>query len=110
MDITTLVLWEKSLANPGEKAPPVQSAVKIVAKPEPAKTAQPAANESQVKYSTSLRKKADFSSASLTPIAAGTKVIVLTKAGDWLEVRAAANGPTGFIRKEFVKPVDVAHE
>jgi len=110
MDITTLVHWEKSLANLGEKAVPIQSAVTIVAKAVPAKAVQPAANESQVKYSTSLRKEADFSSTSLTTLAAGTKVIVLNKAGDWLEVRAAADGPSGFIRKEFVKPVDVARE
>ena len=114
MDITTLVSWEKSLANPGEKAPPIRSAESpapvVVAKIEPAKLAPPAPNESQVKYSTSLRKQPDFSSNSLTNIAAGTKVTVLNKAGDWLEVRAAADGPSGFIRKEFVKPVDVARE
>jgi len=110
MDITTLVLWEKSLANLGEKAAPIQSAVKIVAKAKPAKTVPPAANESQVKYSTSLRKEANFSSTSLTTLAAGTKVIVLNKAGDWLEVRPSADGPSGFVRKEFVKPVEVARE
>ena len=110
MDITTLVLWEKSLANLGERAAPIQSAVKIVTKATPAKTVPPPANESQVKYSTSLRKEANFSSTSLTTLAAGTKVIVLNKAGDWLEVRPSANGPSGFVRKEFVKPVEVAHE
>ena len=110
MDITTLVLWEKSLAILGEKAAPIQSAVKIVAKAKPAKTVPPAANESQVKYSTSLRKEANFSSTSLTTLAAGTKVIVLNKAGDWLEVRPSADGPSGFVRKEFVKPVEVARE
>jgi TonB family protein len=114
MDITTLVLWEKSLANLGEKAAPIRSAGNtapgVMAKTEPAKTIQLTANESQVKYSTSLRKQPDFSSTSLTTLAAGTKVTVLNKAGDWLEVRAAADGPSGFIRKEFVKPVDVARE
>jgi hypothetical protein len=114
MDITTLVLWEKSLANLGEKAAPILSTANpapvIVAKAEPAKAVQPAANESQVRYSTSLRKEANFSSTSLTTLAAGTKVIVLNKAGDWLEVRPSADGPSGFIRKEFVKPVDVARE
>ena len=114
MDITTLVSWEKSLANPGEKAVPIRSAENtaplVVAKTAPAQTAQSSANESQVKYSTSLRKQPDFSSASITNIAAGTKVTVLNKAGDWLEVRATADGPNGFIRKEFVKPVQVASE
>ena len=82
----------------------------IVAKTKPAKTVPPAANESQVKYSTSLRKEADFSSSSLTTLAAGTKVIVLNKAGDWLEVRSSTNGPSGFVRKEFIKPLEVAGE
>jgi hypothetical protein len=35
---------------------------------------------------------------------------VLNKQGDWLEVRSTNNGPTGFIRKEFVVPVDVARK
>ncbi len=82
----------------------------IVAKAKPAKTVPPAANESQVKYSTSIRKEADFSSPSLTTLAAGTKVIVLNKAGDWLEIRPSANGPSGFVRKEFVKPLEVVVE
>jgi len=114
MDITTLVTWEKSLANPGGKAAPVRSAGKpfdvLAAKTDPVRIAKSRVNESQVKYSTALRKKPDFSSTALTTIAAGTRVSVLKKAGDWLEVRAAADGPSGFIRKEFVKPVDVARE
>jgi SH3 domain-containing protein len=114
MDITTLVTWEKSLADPGEKAAPVRSAGKpaavVVAKTETTKIAKSTAYESQVKYSTSLRKNPDFASPSLTTIGADTRVTVLNKVGDWLEVRAATNGPIGFIRKEFVKPVEVARE
>lgn len=114
MDITTLVAWEKSLANPGEKAAPVRSAGKpatvVAAKTDVVKTAKSTAYESQIKYSTSLRKKPDFSSTALTTIGADARVTVLNKVGDWLEVRAAADGPIGFIRKEFVKPVEVARE
>jgi len=114
MDITTLVLWEKSLAALGEKVisdRSVETPVPVVvAKKALAKTVQSTETESQVKYSTSLRKKADFSSASLTTIAAGTKVTVLNKAGDWLEVRSSTNGPSGFVRKEFIKPMEVAGE
>ena len=114
MDITTLVQWEKSLADLGEKAAPIRNTAipvpVIVAKTKPAMTVPPAPNESQVKYSTSLRKEADFSSSSLTTLAAGTKVIVLNKAGDWLEIRPSANGPSGFVRKEFIKPLEVASE
>jgi len=114
MDIATLVAWEKSLENRGETTVPDRSAGKpaaaVVAKTDLVKTAKLTANESQVKYSTSLRKKPDFSSTALNTIAAGTKVTVLNKAGDWLEVRATADGPSGFIRREFVRPVEVARE
>ena len=114
MDITTLVAWEKSLANPGEKAASVRSAGKpatvVAAKTDVVKTAKSTVYESQIKYSTSLRKKPDFSSTALTTLGADARVTVLNKVGDWLEVRAAADGPIGFIRKEFVKPVEVARE
>jgi uncharacterized protein YgiM (DUF1202 family) len=63
-----------------------------------------------MRYSTSLRKRPDFSSDSLIVIGAGTKVTVIGKTGDWLEVRLNPKGPSGFIRKEFVKAADVASE
>jgi len=118
MDITTLVRWEKSLAKlaptttpsdgssarsipaPTEKKAPVMTAAKTIEM----------ADQRLVRYSTSLRKRPDFSSDSLTVISAGTRLTVLGKAGDWFEVRLSANGPSGYIRKEFVKPVEVAGE
>ena len=112
MDITTLVRWEKSLANPGDKPTPIQSvgATTTVAKvkPEPIPAQKTAANEYQIKYPTQLRKDPNFSSASLTMFSAGTRVTIEKRAGDWLEVRGAADGPKGFIRKEFIKPIEVA--
>jgi hypothetical protein len=112
MDITTLVLWEKSLANAPEKATPIRAASAATtvakAKPEPAAAQKTAANEYQIKYPTQLRKYPNFSSTSLTTYSAGTRVTVEKRAGDWLEVRGAANGPKGFIRKEFIKPIEVA--
>jgi len=126
MDITTLVRWEKSFAHAGVAAEPSQQAANpipvVAAKAEPAKpprptavktsaaTAQLTTSESEIKYSTALRRKPDFSSASLTAIAAGTKVTVLNKAGDWLEVRLGTAEPSGFVRKEFVKPLQTAGE
>jgi hypothetical protein len=126
MDITTLVRWENSFAQGGAVVETSQRAESpspmIAAKAEPAKTPPPKAakpvaataqlttNESEIKYSTSLRRKPDFSSASLTAIAAGTKVTVLNKAGDWLEVRLGSAEPSGFVRKEFVKPLQTAGE
>ena len=119
MDITTLVQWEKSAD---------ASVVKTVATPPPAAPvrapvvaapAPPAAQravmktdgkEFQLKYSTSLRKDPNFSAPSLLTFTIGTKVTVLRRQGDWLEVRSRPEGPTGFIRKEFVTPVELARQ
>ena len=112
MDITTLVLWEKSLANLNEQPSKDRTAVNIAPivdpKKQPSVAVKSAANESEIKYSASLRKEPNFSSTALTTLTAGSKVTVINKTGDWLEVRATADGPTGFIRKEFAKPVEVA--
>ena len=131
MDITTLVLWEKSLAKlddnfaqsrhaaaNGTATPQAKAPAAVVAPPaavvNPKTHLQSAikadATEFQIKYSTSLRKDPNFSSNSLTTFTIGTKVTVLKRDGDWLEVRAGNTGPTGFIRKEFVKPVELAHQ
>jgi SH3 domain-containing protein len=126
MDITTLVLWEKSLANltdkpaiaqTGTAATPVVQAkataasrvtAATVVKSTPASAAKLDGNEVQIKYPTLLRKDPNFSATSLTTFTIGTRVTILNKSGDWLEVRSTPNGPTGFIRREFVKPLDVA--
>ena len=123
MDITTLVQWEKSTAPAAEKtpgAPPSGNSVTVqpavVARgparpnPRPTTVVKPDAKEFQIKYATVLRKDPDFSSPSLATFSIGTKVTVLRRHGDWLEVRASANGRTGFIRKEFVTPLEVAHQ
>ena len=62
----------------------------------------------QIKYPTSLRKDPNFSSNSLVTFTIGTKVTVINRSRDWLEVRSHHNGPSGYIRKEFAIPVDVA--
>jgi hypothetical protein len=132
MDITTLVLWEKSLANMADKpantqnsavtAPIVQakasatSSATVPNRASPATAAKTTAtsstkldgNDVQIKYPTLLRKDPNFSATSLMTFTIGTRVTILNKSGDWLEVRAAPNGQTGFIRREFIKPLDVA--
>lgn len=124
MDITTLVQWEKFVGQAGEKSAPARvaaapvlnaPATPLAAKSAPAPSkgesmARPEAKVFQVKYATSLRKEPNFSAASLVTFTIGTRVTVLGKQGDWLQVRSNDNGPTGFIRKEFVVPVDVAHK
>jgi len=128
MDITTLVQWEKFVGQAGERPAPARVAANnapapaqnapatpVAAKsaPAPAKVESMAKSEAkvfQIKYATLLRKEPNFSAASLVTFTIGTRVTVLGKQGDWLQVRSNDNGPTGFIRKEFVVPVDVAHK
>lgn len=113
MDITTLVQWEKPFA-PG--APAHAQGNSTAAAPGGAKT--PAQNgratvrseerQFQIKYAASLRRQPNFSAPTLLTFTIGTKVTVLSRQGDWLEVRSRSDGPTGFIRKEFVTPIEIA--
>ena len=126
MDITTVIHWERALTESIEK-PSLARAAGNVAPSQPAKTAQAAApaiagptaqraaaktdvKEFQIKYATSLRRDPNFSAPTLITFTIGTKVTVLGRQGDWLEVRSRPNGPTGFIRKEFVTPIEVARQ
>ena len=129
MDITTLVRWESSLAGSSEKVVAASTAKPQSA--QPAKAAVPATSptvalkpaaipeksasasvkndgeEVQLKYATLVRKEPNFNAPVLTTFTIGTKVIVVNRSSDWLEVRSQHNGPSGYIRKEFVVPVDV---
>jgi hypothetical protein len=64
----------------------------------------------QIKYATALRAEPNFSSASVTRFTIGTRVALVNDRGDWLEVRAADSGLLGYIRKEFVTPVEMARK
>jgi hypothetical protein len=121
MDITTIVQWEKAMvelsekpgAQTGENAGQHLKAHTAVPGKAAAAAQRPPANtdtkEFQIKYATALRKDPNFTSVSLATFTTGTKVTVLSRQGDWLQiVRSSGNGPTGFVRKEFVVPVDVA--
>jgi hypothetical protein len=134
MDITTLVRWEKFLGNFSDKAAMSRPAANPAPTQQAKATESPATaagatktalltsekkgptagaketKEFQIKYPTALRKYPNFSSDSLVTFTTGTKLSVLNKQGDWLEVRSMNNGPTGFIRKEFVVPVEVARK
>jgi len=154
MDITTLVQWEKSLSQLGDKhafvknnAPAVQQAkmpeapkrteppAKVVAaKPEAAKEAvaqvkiatppqekppeklaenpraNPASNFYKIKYPTTIRKEPNFKSPGVAKFTKGTKVMLVGKSGDWWEVRYHENGPSGFLRREFLTPLELAQK
>lgn len=126
MDITTLVQWEKALGHLTDKNNPTRATaagkqnaateVAAAAKPNNATApihaaerakAKPVPRIFQIKYATSLRPNPNFSSAPLTSFTIGTKVAVINRQGDWLEVKTTDNRFTGYIRKEFVTPVDV---
>lgn len=127
MDITTLVRWEKALAGApvkvtaAAKPETAQQAKTASPAPPPAATAKPTAapqkaaaatvktegEEMQIKYATLLRKEPNFNAPGLTTFTIGTKVTVVNRSTDWLEVRSHHNGPSGYIRKEFVVPLDV---
>ena len=122
MDITTLVHWESLLTGAAQKK--MTATVTNVESTQPAKldtpTAPPTAiakaaavvktggQEVRIKYATLLRKEPNFSSLVLTTFTIGTKLTVINRSGDWLEVKSHHNGPSGYIRKEFVIPVEVA--
>jgi hypothetical protein len=129
MDITTLVRWESSListpekvAAPAAKPEPAQQAKTSTPAAQPAATTKPApakekpesaalvkadGEEVKIKYATLLRKEPNFNAPVITTFTIGTKVIVVGRSSEWLEVRSHHNGPSGYIRKEFVTPVDV---
>jgi hypothetical protein len=69
---------------------------------------KPAQSLYQIKYATSLRSEPNFSAASVTRFTIGTKVTLVNHRGDWLEVRSADSGVSGYVRKEFVTPVEMA--
>lgn len=123
MDITTLVRWEKATANVKEinmvqsapvakgsvrNAPNLPAAVKTTSVPTRAVPGNmPSGQVYQIKYATLLRREPNFTAAALTSYTIGTKVVVQKKLGDWLEVRSADSSQTGYIRKEFVIPLEV---
>ncbi|MDP9130610.1 MAG: AgmX/PglI C-terminal domain-containing protein [Candidatus Binatota bacterium] len=131
MDITTLVRWESSLNNAIEKVaatpaakpeivqqakttaavtPPaaINKPAPVTVKPAPAALVKADGEQVQIKYATLLRKEPNFNAPVLATFTIGTKVTVISRSGEWLEVRPHHNGPSGYIRREFAVPVDVA--
>ena len=124
MDITTLVRWEKATAVANEKtmfqsAPMAKGALRsgpslpanVKTTSVPARVAPnnlPSGQVYQIKYATLLRKEPNFTAPALTSFTIGTKVVLQKKLGDWLEIRSADGSQTGYIRKEFVTPLEVS--
>ena len=134
MDITTIVQWEKTLGQFSEKlafaktnpqaiqqsqAPDSlkrsEPVAKVVPVPVKAKTEQSPEVKSlpriyQIKHPTTIRQEPNFGSASVGKFTAGIRVTVIAAHGDWVEVRAEDASLTGFIRKEFVTPVEITQK
>ena len=124
MDITTLVHWERLLTGAAQKKVTAGGAI-LAESIQPAKLNTPACaanrnrengagggesdgQEVRIKYATLLRKEPNFSAPVLATFTIGTKVMVINQSRDWFEVKSHHNGPSGYIRKEFTIPVDVA--
>ena len=132
MDITTIVQWEKTLGQFTEKsaiakvnAPaaqqnqaseaskrsePLAKTVSNKAKAEPNAEAKLLLRTYQIKHPTTIRQEPNFESASVGKFAPGTKVTVIAAQGDWVEVRADDASLAGFIRREFVTPVELTQK
>ena len=122
MDINTVVQWEKTLGPSGDnpaiaKANTQSQTVEafkrsdVIAKSAGAtsKAAQQSPKIYQVKHPTAIRRGPNFASPSIGKFSIGTRVTFVSGRGDWLEVRAD-DATSGFIRKEFVTPVELAQK
>lgn len=130
MDITTVVQWEKTVGQFGDKplvvrgnpqsgqqtqGSEVRRADAVIKTPGGNRTAQQLdpkslSKLSQIKHSTTIHKEATFNSPVVGKFTSGTRVTVVSTRGDWFEVRADDASQSGFIRKEFVTAVEFAHK
>jgi Bacterial SH3 domain len=134
MDITTLIQWEKSLSQPGDRTSRAKMNLDIEPAPQITAVRNPSVRQTsskeiavaplpqrplpkpqsgadgalyQMKYTTVIREEPNYSAAAVARFTTGTKVILLGQSGDWYEVRYDG-GPRGFLRKEFIAPANSA--
>jgi hypothetical protein len=134
MDITTIVQWEKTLGQFSEKSAIAKMNPQVTQQsqaPEGVKRSEPVAKTAtvsnkakaeqnpelksltrmyQIKHPTAVRQEPSFESPALGKFPPGTKVTVISARGDWIEVRADNAGLSGFIRREFVTPVELTQK
>jgi hypothetical protein len=60
----------------------------------------------KTKQSVALREKPRFSSKTIYEVDRDAEITVLANEGDWLKVKSAAANSVGFVRKEFVAPIE----
>ena len=134
MDITTIVQWEKTLGQFSEKSAIAKMNAQVtqqIQAPEGLKRSEPVAKTAtvsnkakaeqnpeakslprifQIKHPTTIRQEPNFGSASVGKFTSGTRITVIATSGDWVEVRADDASLSGFIRKEFVTPVELTQK
>lgn len=118
MDITTIIQWEKSFpaAQASSVAHTTSASVRGTSSrigPSTIPARAPLGPETkfvQLRFATALRAEPNFSSPAVANLSGGTKVGLLRRHGEWLEVRPSAAARVGFIRKELVTPVEAARQ
>lgn len=131
MDITTIVQWEKTLGQFSANAKANAQVTQQSQAPEGSKRNEPVARTAtvsnkakaeqsaepksltrmyQVKHPTTIRQEPNFGSQSVGKFSAGTRVTIIATFGDWVEVRGDDGNPSGFIRREFVAPVELTQK
>jgi hypothetical protein len=136
MDPETVVQWERkvrsaeedetpvaearagstaSASSVSQRAPAVTSESAAVIQPNPVKA--PAAEISKPKAkqvliaartnrSVAIRESPRFSAKTVHEVDEDTQLNIIEKEGDWLKVKIADDGFIGFVRKEFVSPIN----
>jgi hypothetical protein len=131
MDITTIVQWEKTLGQFSVTAKTNAQLTQQSQTPEGSKRNEPVVRTAtvsnktkieqnaeaksptriyQVKHPTTIRQEPNFGSESIGKFAAGTRVTIIATRGDWVEVRGDDSSLSGFIRREFVAPVELTQK
>jgi hypothetical protein len=131
MDITTIVQWEKTLGQFSAIAKPSPQLTQRSQAQEAAKRNEPVARNAavsnkakaepnleaksqnriyQVKFPTTIRQEPNFGSQSIGKFSAGTRITIIALRGDWAEVREDNSSLSGFIRREFLAPVELTQK
>jgi hypothetical protein len=63
-----------------------------------------------VKFPTTIRQEPNFGSQSIGKFSAGTRITIIALRGDWAEVREDNSSLSGFIRREFLAPVELTQK
>jgi hypothetical protein len=96
---------QKSTIATTEAAPKANSEVRVVPTPKP-KAEEKALAVVMANRQLAIRANPRYSANSVQEVEESTPLSILENRGDWLKVRTAKGGVTGFIRKEYVSPVN----